>query len=337
MTRDERTAAVIGWLVLAIHAAAAGGLLGVLLLTLWGSPAMAQTVVTQYTYSTTCTASVASAWSDCSTLEHLYEWAVRWSHGYWPEPKPLAGNTPETPSIVLVSSATIPISAIFRFHQPPPIRTPRGDYISPLPKVSYFQPMPTGDLTQDTFAAAKLDRQVTATRALDIPPIHLLPNRGRANAPNGVITEVNDTLSRQASGWDVLWGLWGFHLPNVRYRDVIDQRSGEQHRVFVGDTITIVFDDGSSLTVRLQKSTKNNSLIFVVVAGSARNPAGDPYTITPKPATPGNGAQWLPSNAHTSGRLLGPGYSCTFPAGQVCTTDGGMTRCANNRAFIGPC
>ena len=304
-----------------------------LLLAAQSSPAA---VVTQYTYSTTCKPNPAySLWGDCSTLEHLYERARTWVNT---APKPLAGSTPETPSIVLVTSTTIPISAIFRFYRPPRTCTTHGCFTRP-PIVSYFQPARTGNLEVDTYAAAKLDRQVTATRALKIHPVDMPDSLGRANATSavGVVNALNDIFDRQSAGTSALWGLFGYHMPNTRYIDVIDDRSGEQHRIFVGDTLTVVFADKSSLAVELKQSATTYALVFAVVAGSARNPAGQPYTLIAKPAKPGNGAQWVIATSVVNGRLIGPGLSCQFPGGQVCVNDGAMVRCANTRAFIGPC
>jgi hypothetical protein len=304
-------------------------------LWLFALPTAHADVVTQYTYSITCQPSLAYASiGNCSTLENLYYAAYYWART---APKPLAGSTAETPSIVLVSSATIPISAIFRFYHPPAVVTSHGTFYPP-PTVSYFQPAHTGDPVTDTYAAAKLDRQVTSTRALKIHPIQMPASLGRANATSnyGIIREVKLVLVKQFSGIDFLWGLAGYHMPQVPYLTVIDQRTGEQHRIFQGDTITVEFTDGSTVAVALLKSS-TGSLTFYVVAGSARNPAGQPYTIVAKPALPGNGATYIPSNSHLDGRQIGPSFSCQFPAGQVCTTDGNMTRCANTRAFIGPC
>ena len=295
-------------------------------------------VVTQYTYSTTCKPNPAYAlWGDCSTLDHLYQRAKTWTRQY---PKPLAGSTPATPSIVLVTSTTIPISAIFRFYNPPPMRTSHGTLVYPPPLVSYFQPARTGNLVTDTYAAARLDRQVTATRALKITPVRMPVERGTAQAHVGVVSVLNATFERQSSGLDFLWGLAGYHMPQTRYLDVIDERSGEQHRIFLDDTITIIFADLSSLVVKLtRKSPTDPALIFAVVAGSERNAAGKPYTVVPNiTAQPGNGSQWVAPGPHTSGRLLGTGPACTFPAGQVCVSgEFGTAKCANTRAYTGPC
>ena len=304
----------------------------VLLLAAQSSPAA---VVTQYTYSTTCKPNAAYALQgDCSTLDHLYQRAKTWTRQY---PKPLAGSTPETPSIVLVSSTTIPISAIFRFYNPPPMRTSRGTLVYPPPVVSYFHPARTGNLEVDTYAAANLDREVTSTRALKIAPVLMPPEKGTARAHVGVVAEMNSVLKRQGYGFGVLWGLFGYNLPERHYIDVIDQRSGEQHRIFDGDTIVVEFDDGSTIVVKLQRSTVSAALVFVPAAGSARTPAGRPYTVLAKPAKPGNVASWIPPSSLVHGRLLGPSISCEFPAGQVCTSSLNVVHCANTRAFIGPC
>ena len=299
------------------------------------APSAPAAVITQFTYSTTCKPNAAYAsWGDCSTLEHLYERAKTWSR----TADPLAGSTSDTPSIVLVSSTTIPISAIFRFYNPPPVNT-RGGVFYPPPVVSYFQPARTGNPTVDTYAVAKLDRQVTSTRALKIHPVDMPDNLGKANATSytGIVNVLNDTFERQNSGIDFLWGLVGPSIPNVKYLEVIDDRSGEQHRIFVGDTITVVFADDSSLLVELKQSSTTFALIFAVVAGSARDPSGKPYAVVAKPAKPGNVPIWLPAGPVTDGRTIGPGLSCQFSAGMVCITDDGMQRCRNYRAFIGPC
>jgi hypothetical protein len=294
-------------------------------------------VVTQYTYSTTCKTNplYPGLNGDCSTLEHLWRRAQEWSR----DANPISGSTPETPSIVLVSSQTIPISAIFRFYQPPPTCTSRGCFTRP-PIVSYFQPASTSNLETNALAMAKLDRQVTSTRALKIHPIAVPPSLGRANATSnvGIINQVNMILEKQHSGLDFLWSLAGYNFPQTRYIDVIDDRSGEQHRIFEGDTITIEFADLSTLTVQaVHSATTAHALAFVVVQGSARDPSGKPYVPVVKPAKPGNGAVWLPSAPHVDARLLGPGPSCQYPAGQVCTTSLNVVHCRNFRAFIGPC
>jgi hypothetical protein len=304
-------------------------------LALSGAPAPAA-VVTQYTYSITCKPNPAySLWGDCSTLEHLWERARVWSRT---APRPLTGGTPETPSIVLVSSTTIPVSAIFRFYQPPPVQTSRGTF-TPMPQVSYFQPASSGNLEVNALAMANLDRQVTSTRALKIHPIRVPPSLGRANATSnvGIINQVNSILERQSSGLDFLWGLAGYHMPQTKYIDVIDDRSGEQHRIFEGDTITIEFSDLSTITVQAVNNGTQNALVFVVVQGSARDPSGKPYTVVPKPAKPGNGAIWMPSAPNVDARLLGPGPSCLFPAGQVCTSSLNVYHCRNTRSYVGPC
>ena len=295
-----------------------------LLLAAQSAPAA---VVTQYTYSTTCKPSAAyPIWGDCSTLEQLYARARMWAQT---APRPRAGTTPEAPSIVLVLSETIPISGIFRFYIHPAVQ---------VPVVSYFKPAHTGNLAVDTLAAAQLDRAVTSTRALRLTPIPLPPDKGTARAHVGVVPFVNSTLTRQSAGVDFLWRLAGYNMPQTKYIDVIDERSGELHRVFKDDTITVEFDDGSTLVVKLVQSTTSNALVFAVVPSSARDPKGLPYVAQPHiTAQPGNGTMWLPPSAHTGGLLIGPELYCQFPAGQSCTLVNGFKTCRTFRAFVGPC
>ena len=298
-------------------------------LALAGEPATAA-VVTQYTYSTTCKPSVAHAlWGDCSTLENLWRRAQDWAY----DGNPLAGSTPDQPSIVLVTSTTIPVLAIFRFYHLTQCTSRGGCFTRPV--VTYFLPANTTNLETNALAMANLDRQVTSTRALKIIPIRVPYEKGTAQAHVGVVLEVDKTLKAQGDGTSVLWGLAGYSMPNVRYIDVIDDRSGEQHRIFLGDTVTVEFTDGTTVVVKLVLD--GHALIFQVVAGSARKPNGDPYVVVAKPAKPGNPATWIPFGPYIDARLLGPDFSCRFPAGQVCTTSLNVVHCRNYRSYIGPC
>lgn len=70
----------------------------------------------------------------------------------------------------------------------------------------------------------------------------------------------------------------------VVYVDFIDTRDGSPHRIWVGDTITVKFADGSTAQLKLIGVEPVAGALFHLVAGSERDANGDPVAGPPPQA-----------------------------------------------------
>ena len=186
---------------------------------------------------------------------------------------------------------------------------------------------------------AKLDRRVTSTRALKLKPVWMSPERGTAKTYNGVVTELLDTsCSGRGSGTGAPVGAgW---LPHAKH-SIHGRDRPAQRRAASGILRRHDYDRLCRWVHGRRRAEKESrqpyALIFAIVAGSARDPAGKPYTLVVKPAKPGNAAHLDTADVVRQWAPVRPRAVLPVPGGQVCTNDGGMVRCANTRAFIGPC
>jgi hypothetical protein len=91
----------------------------------------------------------------------------------------------------------------------------------------------------------------------------------------------------------VKFGVWHFiaEAGSALYWEVTDVRTGKDFDVFVGDTITVTFSDGSSVQVKFL-GAQQASLRWEIVPGSERGADGKPlagstYTTPVIPVAPG--------------------------------------------------
>lgn len=214
--------------------------------------------------------------------------------------------------VILVVSDTVPISAYFRLVW-------GSDYVEGYGWYNYPYMETT---TVDLNSAIALDNALIA-RATQIPPIAIPPAVGRsANSFDAdvLLSRVSqEVLIRQGlpglSPWRFLTG-----APTAVYVRFRDTRSGVVREVFVGDTITVRFQDGSTLLLKLVDP--NSSIQWEVVEGSARQANGEPFAGGPNiivtPLPPGG---LIP--------VFGGGGTVSFTPIQFCRTD--FTTCSTSQ------
>jgi len=174
-------------------------------------------------------------------------------------------------SIVFVSSEQYPLSAFARI-----CPGPRGARDACL--------ITAGDL-----GAIELDNQVYARASkiqpIDIPP-EVAPSATQAieetveEWPYGRILEF--TLRSGVSPWHNIFDPSTWH-----WMEFLDKRTGELHKVFSGDRITLVFADGSTAQMELMGIGGPSGHFFHFVFESIRLPNGEPFVQPPQiPASP---------------------------------------------------
>jgi hypothetical protein len=146
----------------------------------------------------------------------------------------------------------------------------------------------------DNAGVVELDNKMFA-RAAKIDPI-LIPAGVASSAVQGgpqwelVSGSINQTLHfTGASSYSFWHGLWSLSL-NIVYMDFVDARDGSVHRIWLNDTVTLKFSDGSTAQFKLIGPNAPSGLFFQLVPGSERDANGDPVAaITAPNASPGPG------------------------------------------------
>lgn len=244
------------------------------------------------------TKTIASNCEGCLTIGELEDQA-------WTAAAAEMVNTTDE-IVILVASDTHPVSGYFRIEW-------GSDYVDGYGWYN-FPYMVT--VTVDLDSAIALDNALFA-RASGVPPIAIPSGiAGSANgvaAPELLIAHVQDTL--------IPFGLpqigWWRSIVNTAwtsYMRFTDTRTNQTREVYFGDTITVRFQDNS--TVQLRFVGFNTALAWEVVTGSERNSNGDPITpenplISVTPIAPGG---TIP--------VFGPnGSTVSFAPIQFCQTE----------------
>jgi hypothetical protein len=132
-----------------------------------------------------------------------------------------------------------------------------------------------------------LDNKVYA-RAAQIDPVLIPPGV----APSAVSGGPEWEFVQQAAGENftfvrydtsILHAILTFSL-QVAYVDFIDNRDGSAHRIWVNDTITVKFSDGSTAQLKLISTFPVAGAFFHLVPGSERDANGDPVAAPPPQA-----------------------------------------------------
>jgi hypothetical protein len=213
-------------------------------------------------------------------------------------------------SIVFVSSEQYPLSAFVRI-----CPGPRGGRDACL--------ITAGDL-----GAVELDNQVYA-RAAKIQPIDI-PADVAPTATQAEFEIVEEwyygrilefTLRSGISPWHNIFDPSTWH-----WMEFLDRRTGELHKVFTRDRVTLRFADGSTAQMEMQGVAGPSGHFFRFVFESIRLPNGEPFIAPPQPiaASPAPSTlelttPWL--NASFSG-FLAFGY-CAFLTGHCEFLSGG--------------
>lgn len=202
----------------------------------------------------------------------------------------LAGYNLPLGSIVFVSSAHYPLSAIARM-----CTGARGARDACL--------ITSGDL-----GAVELDNEVYA-RATSIEPIDIPPEIA-PSATQAIYELVESHIFRPglliATG-RVGWNPWHnlFNPLTWPWMEIHDDRSGVTSNVYAGDRITVRFSNGSTAQLEMIGPQGPSGHFFHWVNGSERDSNGNPFTSGPAAsATPASGgfdlaAPWLDSSFYT--------------------------------------
>jgi hypothetical protein len=130
----------------------------------------------------------------------------------------------------------------------------------------------------------ELDNEIYA-RAAKVNPI-IIPATTAPSAVSGgpeweFIQQEAAVLTYVTHGTSILHSIWNW--PQVAYVDFVDGRDGSPHRIWVGDTITVKFSDGSTAQLKLLGVTPVAGQFFHFVPGSERDANGNPVSA-PTPA-----------------------------------------------------
>jgi hypothetical protein len=214
-------------------------------------------------------------------------------------------------SIVFVSSQQHPLSAFVRI-----CPGPRGGRDACL--------ITAGDL-----GAVELDNRVYA-RAAVIEPIDIPPTV--ATSASGAIQELAEewpftSQTLIATGRTGMNPLHNLLSPlNWVWMEILDQRTNQVQRVYVGDRITLRFADGSTVQAEMQGPSAPTGHFFKFLFETIRLPNGEPYVALtpPLPALPGGGGMDLtaPWVGASFGDNLMPGF-CAFLVSHCQLVSGG--------------
>lgn len=197
--------------------------------------------------------------AECATVTELY--ASAWD---------LMVSVPAYTK-VLATSRKYPISALFET------------------KPYEWWPVPA-ILTADDLEGVKLDNKVYA-RAAKVTPINVPSGQAQSNNAQGANWEfvggyVQTVLVYSGFGNSVLHGFLPGSFGQFTYIQFLDTRSGEVHKIYAGDTITVRFQDGSTAQLKLIPAAPAG-LYFHLVSDSERDPSGRPYGA---PSAPSGGS-----------------------------------------------
>jgi hypothetical protein len=221
--------------------------------------------------ATTGTPIAVAYCTSCATLADLAGAANSW----------YTVNKPPFGTQLFLTSLSEPLSALFVWYCPG------------LPG----KPCTPHALTPSDAAAVALDNSVYA-RAAKIPNIILPPKYASTDEDVIIAAAIPQFLLMVgAPSTDIYRSLASVGI--VAYVNVIDTQNGQTYKIYVGDTITVQYSDGS--TEKFQLTSIGSTLAFKAVPGSKMGPNGQPTTPpSTKPAAPVSGG----------GGFSGPG---TYP------------------------
>jgi len=147
-------------------------------------------------------------------------------------------------------------------------------------------------LTEGEENSGKLDNEIFA-RAAKLAPVNIPPSVGGSVATTPELVQVY--LTSQSGPFAVIpgqghniwhmitnWGHSGF------YYNVLDKRTGEVERAYIGDTVEVQFEDGSTWQLEFIGPIGPAGSMFLKVSGSERDANGEPLAgPTGSPSTPG--------------------------------------------------
>jgi len=207
--------------------------------------------------------------------------------------------------LLLIVSDTYPVSGYFRMVW-------YSDYVDGY---GWYRYPELSAITIDLDSSIALDNMLFA-RASGVPPLTVPPSVGGSvadvAAPELLSQFVQQTLI-QIGIPNVNWWRSIANLRLAPYIVFYDTRSGTTREVYVGDTILLRFDDGSTVQMRL--ISFSGTINWKIVDGSERDANGDPFVASAPQihVTPVPGGGIVPA--------FDPGGSITFRPVQFCRVD----------------
>lgn len=271
-------------------------------------------------------ATIARSCNGCTTLEQMTSEAWNSSGPYIPN---------HQPALFFIVSDAAPLSAEFKLRY-------EWEYEE---YYGWFQVPVMDTLTIDYASAIALDNMFFARAAKVTPiaiPASVSASVTQPEPPELLIQIVQQNLVPQGLPHFGLWH-WITGAPTATYWEVRDTRTGETHEIYVGDTITLVFSDGSSVQVKFL-GAEMGSIRWEIVQGSQRGSDGKPLApptalVPSSPVAPGAAVGALGGSVVTT---ITPIQWCATVIGPQCGTsiewpNTIVAMCTRERVMFLPC
>lgn len=160
---------------------------------------------------------------------------------------------------------------------------------------------------------------VAFARAPKLPPIYLPPGITTGETDENII-QVVQTILVPNGGTGISWLNMLMNLGQVVYYKLTDTQTGLSYQVFVGDTITVRYADGSTEKFQFL-GPEAGTVMFKRVPDSYRNKDGSKPTVPNSTSPAASGASISVIGGGGDSELVLPIVDTSLPRGQVTVGD----------------